>query len=799
MTTSLAWALARADGARFLVAGVAVAVAVAHLVVALALADGLRAGAADVATAHQRETDVLVTGPLDPAVLGQVPGVAQVVSDDTVAVRVDAEHGTWSGVAASLATPGPLRWQTLSAGRFAETPGEVVVSDDAGVAIGDAVRIASTGGVAAPVGATVVGLVDVGDTAFRASPVAVFGYEQQWTRQFASDATWRVAAAAGTAPDVLVERIRTSVPGVDVVVTGEEARAEMPPAGPGWISIVVLVMLCFAAVAALVAISIVHHTCAVVLGGRTAELAALRRVGASAAQVRGALAVTGAMLAAASSALAIVLAAVATTALGGVLHDVGVPFAHSEFRPLWGLAGAGAGFAVIAVASAGPVLRATGASRFVPGAPARVRLRSRAHVALAVAGAALTVLGVVRTDIRIACAGGLATFVALMLAAPTLLPFVLRPLRRRLSAAGPIADLAIRAATRASGHTRMTASALMVCVALSSTAVVGATMLRENTDDLLDEYYPVDLTATFPSPLPPLARDVVAAVGGVSDVASLRAFETPEISGYVVDAVAARDVARHPVAAPAPGTIVLSQYDLARLDLTAGETTEVGDAALVAVRGPDGSPPVVADTEAAAVGAREEVSAFWIRLSDPHGGASAAEAVTAAVAGLDSASTVDGPLPVRDEIGTAIGTTLVASLGVLSVVFVVAVAGVGNSVALTTRERAGESALLRIIGLGRRQLRRAVLGEAVLVAAAATLCGAVFGVVHGVAGAAAVTGLGPVSVDAVPWLAVGGIVVAGVAGGLVAAVVPAARAARRPHGVRRRRDAATRQITTASG
>ena len=70
--------------------------------------------------------------------------------------------------------------------------------------------------------------------------------------------------------------------------------------------------------------------------------------------------------------------------------------------------------------------------------------------------------------------------------------------------------------------------------------------------------------------------------------------------------------------------------------------------------------------------------------------------------------------------------------GMLGLALVIALLGILNTLALSVHERTREVGLLRAVGMSRRQLRRTVRYEAVIIA----LVGATLGLAIGVAGAA---------------------------------------------------------------
>jgi putative ABC transport system permease protein len=125
-----------------------------------------------------------------------------------------------------------------------------------------------------------------------------------------------------------------------------------------------------------------------------------------------------------------------------------------------------------------------------------------------------------------------------------------------------------------------------------------------------------------------------------------------------------------------------------------------------------------------------------------------------------------------------LNTLLLVVTGLLGVAVVIALIGVGNTLALSVVERRQENGLLRALGLTRGQLRGLLAWEAGLVAGVASVLGVVLGGVYGVSGAASVLGDQRVLVLSVPWLQVGAIVVVATVAGLLASVLPARRAAR---------------------
>jgi putative ABC transport system permease protein len=170
----------------------------------------------------------------------------------------------------------------------------------------------------------------------------------------------------------------------------------------------------------------------------------------------------------------------------------------------------------------------------------------------------------------------------------------------------------------------------------------------------------------------------------------------------------------------------------------------------------------------------------WLRLADDADQSAAIDEVTDVAGAAVPTAVVTGLASERAAIDSVLDVLLLVVTGLLGVAVVIALIGVGNTLALSVVERRQESGLLRALGLTRRQLRALLAWEAVLVAGVAAVLGVLLGGAYGLIGAASVLGdLGDI-VLSVPWLQVGAIVAVATVAGLLASVLPARRAARTP-------------------
>ena len=107
----------------------------------------------------------------------------------------------------------------------------------------------------------------------------------------------------------------------------------------------------------------------------------------------------------------------------------------------------------------------------------------------------------------------------------------------------------------------------------------------------------------------------------------------------------------------------------------------------------------------------------------------------------------------------------------------IALLGIANTLALSIFERTRELGLLRAVGMTRRQLRSVVRYEAVVIALLGTTLGLVIGTAFGWAIVQALQGQG-LTTFALPVGSLAVLTVVGAIAGVLAAVLPARRAAR---------------------
>jgi putative ABC transport system permease protein len=597
--------------------------------------------------------------------------------------------------------------------------------------------------------------------------------------------------------------VRAVLTGAGVTVrTGTEQAAAAATALTGDADWLTAILLVFATVAVLVAGLVIANTFAVLLAQRTRDLALLRCIGATAAQVRRSVLAEAVLTGLAASALGVLAGiglSAAVSAVAGAT-DSPIPLAGISVPVYAVLAGLAVGTLTTLLAALAPARASTrvaplAALRPVDPAPLRSRggvLRLVLGLLLLVPGIGLMALGVVGAAVLLALAGGVLSFLGVVLLAQRAVPPVVAAIGRLLGRVGGVPGrLAAGNAIRNPRRTAATATALLIGVTLTTAMVVGASSTRATAQAGLAAAYPTDVVVDAGGePVPAAVQEQLAAVDGVVATtgmvgASVTGPDGQE--GWVtgVDPVQALPVLRSSahLTLPEQGQIVLPTWAEDSWSAQPGDTVTLtaGDRSrtLTVVAGETGAPLMTAvDLQGLSPGAA--ITVVELRLADDVDQTAVTDRITDLAGTAVPTAIVTGLASERAAIDSVLDVLLLVVTGLLGVAVVIALIGVGNTLALSVVERRQESGLLRALGLTRGQLRGLLAWEAVLVAGVAALLGVLLGGAYGLVGAASVLGnLGEI-VFSVPWLQVGAIVLVATLAGLLASVLPARRAAKTP-------------------
>ena len=823
---------------RFVMTAFAVVLGVGFVVGSFVVADTLRGSVTGLFTETSQGIDLTVRaasnldggaattrrGRIPDSLLGTVravPGVAAAEGDiqgyaqllDRSGKPVSTTGAPFLGV--SWGRDDRLVPVTLDAGRKPVGPDEVAIdrgtAKDYGLGVGDHTTVLLVGG-SRPV--TVVGVFTFGRsnsllgarlTAFDASIASeALGAPGQWDNIV-------VAAGPGVDRAVLARRIGKVLPAGVEVVSRADVVAENTKGVEGFISVFQTALLGFAGIALFVSAFYINNTFAIVLGQRVRELGLLRALGAGGKQVRRSILIEAFLVGSLASVLGMAAGIGIAYGLQAILAVGGfsLPSNGLVLETRTWIAAVVIGIGVTVLATLLPARRAT----HIPPVAAMTmgyvspagdrRRRLIAGGLVTVVGSMLVVLGLVAAGgtgavVALLAVGALAVFVGVSL----LSPLVAVPAAALLGAplqrfGGTTGRLARSNAMRSPLRTARTASALMIGLALVTMVFVVGASIKRSFSVAIERSVGADLIVTVDgfTGMSPKVAEGLAALPEI-EVASGVRFGTFKVAGRQVGYVAADarsgsrlvdiDVQAGSLADLGDGTLFVRDGVAAQHGWKVGDTVEVqfasGSPERFRIAGLHADATFVGDyfVDLSSVRRLDPANQLdFLAFARIRSGVSPAAATRAADRVL--AAYPQTKLQDRSEYRQAqvdrINQLLVAINGLLGLALIIALLGIANTLALSVMERTREIGLLRAVGMSRRQTRRMVLGESLIV----SLFGAGLGVALGlVFGLAAVSAL-PESVVtelSIPVGSLATIVVAAAVCGLLAGVLPARRASR---------------------
>jgi len=670
---------------------------------------------------------------------------------------------------------GGLQGITLKDGRAPYGDNEVVVdkasADRVGYTVGDRVSYLTDTGTHS---ATLVGTIGAADSdGFLGASVVALDIPTA-IEKFGSggkvDAI-DIGLAAGADTVAVQAAIENVLPTRTEVVTGEVLSAESQSDVDGFISVFGTGLLIFAFITTFIVAFIINNIFQITIGQRLRELALLRAVGASAKQVRRMIVAEAFFLGVIATALGILGGIGVARFIVWAFNQAGIGFPDTStiLEPRTFAAAAAVGIGVTMLSVFVPARRAStippvAAMRPELGFDALKKQQLIIGVVVTAVGTLLLIVGLFVQPgsaalwATIAGVGALTLFLGVASVSSTIAPPVTRaigwPIAKLFKVPGALArDNVVRAPRRTSSS----ASALMIGVALVSAAAVFASSLRATITDVLDNAITADYIITDPNffGLSPAVAEGLAALPELDAVTPIR------LASGQVDGDSKNIGAIHPEAFDKlvdpdlqDGTIiglglneVLIHSDPANdLNKQVGDTIDIlwqsGAKGTLTVAGVYGDATfgnwlISLDTLDAVSDAPARDLFVFARLADNVTAAEGDAAVIAATAQFPQAD-VQTNAEFRKSQEDQINQLLLTITILLLMSIIIAVLGIAITLALGVFERTREIGLLRAVGMNRRQLRRSVRWEAVIVSSFGAVVGIVLGTFLGVVASLAV-------------------------------------------------------------
>ena len=720
----------------------------------------------------------------------------------TFGLGVDPDHPEFN----------PLKVVT---GVLADGPGEVAIDANSaekyGFHVGDTIKVA-VGGPIRPF--QLVGVVRYGDVdTIGGATIAAFDIHEA-QRLLGKDGydVVSVAARDGVSDDELIRSIEPLLPANGQVKTGEQQAAADKKGVTEFIDFIRYALLGFGGLALFVGAFVIFNTLSITVAQRTRELATMRTLGATRAQVLWTVFAESIFVALVASLIGIAAGVGLAKGLTSLMAAAGLDLPRSSmvFQARTPLVALGLGLVVTVAASLAPALRAT---RVAPIAavrdgavPPRGRLARFAFpiavVLVVIATSALTygLFADAGTAPRVVSiiVGTLGLFVGIAMVSTRLVTPLARVLGWPAARLGGVAGrLAGRNATRMPGRTAATAAALMIGLALVTFVTVFGEGLRSSERSALERQLASDYVLVSQNGwtnLPKAVGDRARSVEGVSLATSVR-HERGRVLGKGVDVSGvdlrtARELYRFEWESAPPASLGKSRgHADAIVRKSFSDEFGIAQGGQFIVRTPTGKminlrvaaiydPPRFDSLLGGVIVSTQEFDRWFQRPGDiltlvrsdaPFG--DLRDALTA----FPDARIQPQAQFVDDRVGEIDGVlNMLYVLLALSVV--VSLFGMVNTLVLAVFERTREIGMLRAVGLSRRQTRRMIRHEGVVTA----LIGAALGLPLGIALAAAVTtALSKFDlVLSVPVLPLVVFALVAVGAGIAAAVLPARRASR---------------------
>ncbi len=832
----------RANATRLIATALAVVIGIGFLAAGLMLTDAMKD--ALVGNVDRRYANVDLVIEPTAAIQGMATSVSPDVLEQVRAMDGVEAAGELSGPVTLMGTgDGVLTSRSMGRAWIAEErlnpltidegaapeptsgrdPVEVVVdrgtASEQHLTVGERVRLGTPAG---PTEATVVGISRFdGQDALDDGGTFSFAPETA-TRILAQGTTgWNdvlIATEPGRADEIRSSLERDLTEPV-TVRTGDEFREQQRAQSAGLVDLLRPLLQGFAYLAMFVAAFVIFNTFSVVVTQRFRELALIRAVGGTPAQVRRSLILEGAVIGFVASVIGIAVGAALSYAIQAVLgaFDIDLPGAGVAVRP-WtvGLCLL-VGTVVTVVSVFVPAFRA-GRTKPVEAMRDAAVDRSGTSTARAVVGGVALVLAIaLLLMVRLAGApallllpGGLLLFVGLLVGGPLVARVFAAGLRAPARRAGLTFRLAVENTARNPRRTATTANALVIGLFLVTLVTVSGDALKTYTVDQIDQLSASDF--------------IVAAGANGIDADLVRKVQD-------TDGVQAAAPIRQSVVLDSDGrAVLLSGADVellgrsTGLSIEAGSLDHVADGTGMAVPAlPTGSggsagpgEDLMLATLPSTVGSRMAlVAADGSTLTVPVAATLGLQLDTLMLQALVSDSTFEalaGDQPVTmiyvkaadgrsDAVGTRLSKLIVGHTGVevmpgnflgeivgqvfdflintvnalLGMSVLIALVGIVNTLTLSIIERRRELGMVRALGMTRQQVGRMVRLEAVLIGTLGTVIGVGAGLLLGwvvIGSVAADIALG------VDWTRIGLIALIGVLAGVLASLLPARRATR---------------------
>jgi len=774
-----------------------------------------------------------VDASLVPA-LSRVPGVAAAAGNAFGYARLIGKDGKPIGNPGNGAPTLGGNWSTvpalnpfhLVAGHAPQAPDEVVIDKQSATTghlkVGDTTTVIANG---PPQQVRIAGLAGFG-TADNLAGASVVLFTTPVAQRLVAEpgkfSTIGFVADRGVSQQQLVSNLKRALPPGTEALTGAAAIKEQQDQFQKALSIFSKFFLIFAVVALVVGAYIILNTFAITVAQRTRENGLLRALGASRRQVLASVLIEALAVGVIAALLGLAAGVAVAAGLKALLSAFGLTLPAGSLvvntRTVVVSLVIGIGVTLIAAISPArkaakvpPVAAMQEATVGSTGYGSKQRLIvGLAILALGVAALFTGLFGHVSSAFLVVGVGVLLVFLGVSVLGRT----IALPLSRAIGAPlprikGVTGTLARENTMRNPKRTAASASALMIGVGLIAFISIFASSAKASINATIDRTFAGDFVinsgagASGGGVAPALAQrlntlpQVAAATG--ERTGSMLIFGQPTMIAAVDPRTAGQIFNVSPVqgsiGALGADAIAVYQDDATKHHLTLGSPVSVvfrdtgpktlrvaliyGDNQAAPSANPGSKTSYFLGTPGydANFAAPHFDTQVFVKKAPGVSTAAALAAVKTVAAQYAPGTTVQDQAAYKAEQTKPINQILALIYTLLALAIVIALLGIGNTLALSIFERTRELGVMRAVGMTRRQLRGTIRWESVIIALQGTFLGLVVGVFFGWALVRAQKSQG-LSVFSVPWLTLLIIVLLAGLAGVVAAILPSRRAAK---------------------
>jgi putative ABC transport system permease protein len=704
---------------------------------------------------------------------------------------------------------------TLASGALPTGPGQIALdqaaADKAHYKIGDTVTL-STPGKVSSLKAKLVGLVHFGSKGGLVGATLTI-FDKQWMQDLffhGRDVYTGISLddADGYSQQQIADAANKVLPSGIEARPGDKVAKDNEDAIGKALGFINTFLLVFAAVAMVVGTFLIVNTFSILVAQRSRELALLRAMGATRRQVNRSVLAEAFAVGLVGSTIGIGVGYLLAIGLKALFGAIGLDLSGATFpvhlRTV--LVSYLVGLVVTMIAAYLPARRA---ARIAPVAAMRdeVALPESSLRRRLLVGAGLVVAGIASIAGGFAGSGGKGlAFIGvgalvILIGVSLMAPVLGRPVIRAVGAVnkrifGTVGLLATENSLRNPRRTAATASALMIGLTLVALMSIVGASAKASTDKAIQKTLIADFVVSnaVGQGFSPSIATAVEKVDGVAAVARFRQ-GVGKIGGdtvypYGADPAQLAKTLKVPMTSGAVDALA-NKAILVSTTTAKSKHYSVGDPILLRMQGGTAKLLVAGVFKASAAipasylvtfhtlvegGIKPLDTALFITKKSGASSTAIRDKISAIIKDNPTVTLKDQQQFAQEQ-AKQINQFLYIIYALLGLAIIIAVLGIINTLALSVIERTREVGLLRAVGMSRRQLRRMIRLESVSISLLGAALGMVMGIAFGIALQRATADQG-IDVLSIPWVQLIIFVVLAAAVGVLAAVLPARRAAK---------------------